>query len=264
MSERVAIRWTDKDSKGCKDIFPVSLFSKIGVTPLLDHTVITPYKTIERARCEMTVGPLDVSFDYRKHEGQNKKWGMYLGVLRLTFESNSRDAIADMEWRSHYHEPFKKAEAVVIADPLAGKGNYLKGKKTSKAALKSVQERPGQIKFRNELLLAYGAQCCLTGCRVARALEGAHIDKFYGDQSDHVQNGLLLRQDLHALLDANMLGIHPKTLKAHFSVVARAWPEYANLDGVAKVVPPMNGGKSCLPSVAALERKWKAFKAAQD
>jgi hypothetical protein len=72
--------------------------------------------------------------------------------------------------------------------------------------------RPGQAKFREAVLNAYGHRCAITGCNVVEALEAAHIIPYCGSDSDHVTNGLLLRLDLHSLFDAGLLAVNPDTL----------------------------------------------------
>jgi hypothetical protein len=72
--------------------------------------------------------------------------------------------------------------------------------------------RPGQAKFREAVLSAYGRRCAITGCNILEALEAAHIIPYCGPDSDHVTNGLLLRLDLHSLFDAGLLAVHPETL----------------------------------------------------
>src|SRR5271155_3471993 len=44
-----------------------------------------------------------------------------------------------------------------------------------------------------------------------RLLEAAHISPYRGLQSNHPQNGLLLRADLHSLFDLGMLAVDPLT-----------------------------------------------------
>jgi WD40 repeat protein len=77
--------------------------------------------------------------------------------------------------------------------------------------LSSIVRRQGQSEFRKQLLEAYNYQCCITGCNVEAALEAAHIVPYSGIQTNHVQNGLLLRSDIHTLFDLYYLTVHPDT-----------------------------------------------------
>ncbi|MGC4122841.1 MAG: HNH endonuclease [Myxococcales bacterium] len=75
-----------------------------------------------------------------------------------------------------------------------------------------VTVRPGQAAFREAVLQAYACRCAVTGCDAEAALEAAHITPYNGTRTDHVQNGLLLRADVHKLFDLNLITIDPRTL----------------------------------------------------
>jgi putative restriction endonuclease len=80
-------------------------------------------------------------------------------------------------------------------------------------AVAAVVYRRGQPKFRRALLAAYGQKCAITGCDAVEALEAAHISPYRGDFTDHAQNGLLLRADLHSLFDLGLVSIDPRVMK---------------------------------------------------
>ncbi|MEO2018753.1 MAG: HNH endonuclease signature motif containing protein [Fuerstiella sp.] len=46
-------------------------------------------------------------------------------------------------------------------------------------------------------------------------LEAAHIRPYRRPEDNDVQNGLLLRADIHTLFDLNLLGIEPGTWQIH-------------------------------------------------
>jgi predicted restriction endonuclease len=46
---------------------------------------------------------------------------------------------------------------------------------------------------------------------VLEVLEAAHIRAFRGPHTNHIQNGLLLRADLHSLFDLGLIGVDPET-----------------------------------------------------
>lgn len=71
----------------------------------------------------------------------------------------------------------------------------------------SVAVRRGQSSFRSRLLAAYNGLCCVTGCDLIATLEAAHITPYRGAKSNHIQNGLLLRSDIHALFDLGLIAI---------------------------------------------------------
>ena len=74
------------------------------------------------------------------------------------------------------------------------------------------RSRPAQSKFREELLRKHQA-CMVTKCATLEALEAAHIEPFGGEGQDVVENGLLLRSDIHCLFDRNLIAIDPETLR---------------------------------------------------
>lgn len=70
-----------------------------------------------------------------------------------------------------------------------------------------VAPRLGQGEFRIAVTDAYDRRCAMTAERTLPALDAAHIIP-YAQQGEHrLDNGLLLRKDLHALFDAGYLGI---------------------------------------------------------
>ena len=104
--------------------------------------------------------------------------------------------------------------------------------------LRSINVRRGQPDFRKRLLKVYGGRCAISGCDCEDALEAAHIRRYGGEDTNHIQNGLLLRCDLHTLFDIGKLGIDPDTYRI---VVADALLEtvYSRLKG-KKLRLPVN------------------------
>ncbi|HEX5009334.1 MAG TPA: HNH endonuclease [Planctomycetota bacterium] len=88
-----------------------------------------------------------------------------------------------------------------------------------------VAQRDAQGTFRSRLLEAYGNRCALTGERVVPVLEAAHIQPYLGPASNHVQNGILLKADLHKLYDAGYVDITPDY---KFRVSERVEEEFEN------------------------------------
>ena len=67
--------------------------------------------------------------------------------------------------------------------------------------LRSVTYRRGQKKFRDNLLRAYDSECVMSGCREEEVLQAAHILPYTDAETNKIDNGLLLRADLHNLFD---------------------------------------------------------------
>lgn len=68
-----------------------------------------------------------------------------------------------------------------------------------------VIDRPGQTKFRRDVLENCGNSCVLTGETLTDVLIACHIHEVKDGGSDHVSNGIALRSDLHILFDSNKL-----------------------------------------------------------
>jgi hypothetical protein len=72
--------------------------------------------------------------------------------------------------------------------------------------------RRGQRKLRENLLRCFNGKCLVTGTNVESVLEACHIDPHCTSGLNHTDNGLLLRSDIHALFDDDLLCIDPETL----------------------------------------------------
>ena len=105
-----------------------------------------------------------------------------------------------------------------------------------------TRSRLGQGAFRVLVTDAYSRRCSITGEKTLPVLQAAHIQPFaeYGPHS--VNNGLLLRSDLHILFDQGFLTV---TKDLHVEVNSRIKEEYENgrdyyaLHGKPlKVLPP--------------------------
>jgi len=108
-----------------------------------------------------------------------------------------------------------------------------------------VEQRLGQGTFRTRVTDAYGRRCAVTGERTLPVLEAAHIKPYGQHGPNRVDNGLLLRSDLHRLFDRGLVTIEPDQLT--FRVSDRIRDEYSNgrvyheLDGRPLVVLQQRG-----------------------
>jgi hypothetical protein len=87
--------------------------------------------------------------------------------------------------------------------------------------LGQIRRRRGQPAFRRALLRIYGGQCAISDCSIESLLEAAHIHPYRGPDTNSVQNGLLLRADIHTLFDCGLI-----TLSADLEVALS--PRLAN------------------------------------
>lgn len=120
-------------------------------------------------------------------------------------------------------------------------------------ATAQIRLRRGQYKFRQTLLARYGSKCVVTGSSIVALLEAAHISPFRGEDDNHVENGLLLRADIHTLFDLNLLGIEPETLKVELHQSIRSeYREWADIR--------LKCSSNATPSKAALVKRWEEFR----
>ena len=101
---------------------------------------------------------------------------------------------------------------------------------------RQITARRGQAGFRRGLMAAYGGRCAATGCAVTAVLEAAHLRPYRGPESNTVTNGLLLRADLHTLLDLQLIAIEPAERRVVISKqLVRS--DYADLHGKPLLEP---------------------------
>ena len=70
--------------------------------------------------------------------------------------------------------------------------------------------RLGQQAFKAVVLDAYHRQCAITGTHIAPVLQAAHVRPVTEGGEHRLDNGLLLRSDVHTMFDLGYLGVDPK------------------------------------------------------
>jgi putative restriction endonuclease len=98
------------------------------------------------------------------------------------------------------------------------------GEVFGRPALRPV--RVGQHAFKALVQEAYGRRCAVTGARIVPVLQAAHIRPVTNEGVNRVDNGLLLRSDVHTLFDRGYLGVHPT--ERVLMVSPRLREEYGN------------------------------------
>ena len=121
-----------------------------------------------------------------------------------------------------------------INETLDFSGNSIED--TRKRRANSIVQRRGQSRFRERLLCTYRGMCAITGYDADEALEAAHIQPYMGEMSNHVQNGLLLRSDIHLLFDMGLIAIDPESDRV--AIAPRLLSSsYGKLDGKLANLP---------------------------
>jgi len=72
-----------------------------------------------------------------------------------------------------------------------------------------IRPRLGQGSFRILVTDAYDRRCAVTCERTLPVLEAAHVKPFAAGGEHDVRNGILLRSDLHLLLDEGYVTVSP-------------------------------------------------------
>lgn len=125
--------------------------------------------------------------------------------------------------------------------------------------LRQIVRRRGQPKFRSKLMTAYSGRCAITGYEAEDALEAAHLRPYKGSESNTLSNGLLLRADIHTLLDLKLLAINPLTREVTVSRLLSG-TQYESLSGKRIAEPALLPQR---PSQDALDVLWRDFTEAE-
>lgn len=111
--------------------------------------------------------------------------------------------------------------------------------------------RRGQRRFRLGLLALYESRCAISGFGPESVLEAAHILEHASSGLNEMENGILLRADLHALFDDHLLRLDPDTYRVVLDPALHDSP-YAEFDGQA-LRPRADGSH---PSRELLWDRW--------
>ena len=125
--------------------------------------------------------------------------------------------------------------------------------KKKKASDLSLRE--GQSAFRQKIASVYGYKCCITGESCPELLEAAHIQPYISKDSNHVQNGMLLRVDFHRLFDSGLLAIDEDYCVKISDLLKSSY--YKKYDG-CKILLPSN--ECYYPSKMALRLKMEELR----
>jgi len=95
-----------------------------------------------------------------------------------------------------------------------------------------IEVRPDQAAFRREVFERYDGKCPLTNCEIAKLLDAAHLPSIkWRDGHNRGEDGILLRADIHRLMDAGLLqllddgsvNISETALKEYPNCVKASW-----------------------------------------
>jgi putative restriction endonuclease len=124
---------------------------------------------------------------------------------------------------------------------------------------REIVARQGQSRFRDALVSAYRGRCAITDCEATYVLEAAHLRPYLGPQTNTVNNGLLLRADIHTLLDLRLLAVEPDTRFVRLSRRLKG-TQYEAFSG-RPVADPVQVSQR--PVRESLEFVWREFRAVE-
>jgi len=129
---------------------------------------------------------------------------------------------------------------------------------TRQTVERQIKARRGQKKFRDAQLRRFSGMCAVTGCRVVDLLEAAHLTPYRGDEHNNETNGLLLRADIHTLLDLSLIAINPVDRRLLLSTRIKGDETYRKYDNVE-----LRCLATTVISQRALRERLKAFLSAE-
>ena len=186
------------------------------------------YRTITPAQLNSSIFDLDAAF--------SRAVVLFAPLMRLLAPDNREQIrLADQSIVDHAANALPDFDPASLADGR-------------KKILQSVAVRQGQAKFREILMEAYSSACAVTGTSVPATLQAEHIKPYWGTETNHVQNGLLLRADIHNLFDLDLIQINADTFEITVAEELKL-SFYGKLQGRKLRLPKL---KQMWPSKAAL------------
>ena len=249
------ICWDDVE---CRDVIPLSWLRDGPPLIGVEHEMRDSLARLEgTAKCDVTVMEGKACLDYRPYRNVNRDSQVDFGVVHVGFTVGASSPIDSVEWQSGGSPQMVVRGVSEVVIPLQTEHKpYVRPTKATEKTAVLKRERPGQLRFRNKLKGVYGGRCCITGCGVSEALEGAHIDSYRSPASNHLCNGLLLRRDIHALFDRHLISVDPQASRV---VIAKRLlkTEYGRFHGGTLLA---SSDLADTPDPAAMSRHFAAFK----
>lgn len=146
--------------------------------------------------------------------------------------------LESVEGRQLFDAVSRKLPLLTVAEPTEDAEPAMYGAPTLS------RQRLGQGGFRLLVTETYQRRCALTGEKALPVLEAAHIKPVHRGGVHRVDNGLLLRSDLHRLYDRGYLTVTPDF---HVEVSRRLKDDYDN----GEPYYPLHGQRIWLPSTLA-------------
>ncbi|WP_228923425.1 HNH endonuclease [Streptomyces sp. DH7] len=156
-----------------------------------------------------------------------------LGKVQLSELSPSRSHQQSIR-KMHRHRTLEAIKARGVRFPgrreVDGEGGHRRQELPGGSRRATASVRRGQDAFRKALVRQYGLICAVTGAAPAEVLEAAHLRPFSNTQHHRVEEGLMLRSDVHRLFDSGLLAIDSR-LVVHVAPSLAGHELYSALEG---------------------------------
>jgi len=176
-------------------------------------------------------------------------WDHYYQAERKEIDiSRLRDDLA----RHEFSDPL----TFVVEDKAEPTDEYQPIQDEDKRQAYARRVRKGQSRFRKALHTLYGSRCAFTGTDEETVLEACHIISHAKTGDNSLDNGLLLRSDIHVLFDEHLMTLanDGQHILLHKDVTA---PDYARLRGISPGLRPSTPeGHLALLRLHNLELGW--------
>jgi HNH endonuclease len=230
MADIFRIKWTNKESKNWVDLLDTQFFAEEVAGREIAHRVEDSRGIIYRQKCTLQVDGDAATLTYPEYDD----WCD--GTTKIIFSDNTRQTIKSVLWADpdetfrNLHPIFQRVSNSDAEEEVA-----------RLVRLGKIASRPEQVVFRARLREAYGGKCAVTGCSTPEALEAAHVRVKKGADLNDLKNGILLRADIHALLDAGLITLTEDGARIQVRQELVSDPTYQFLDG-KPVLQPSHGG----------------------
>lgn len=117
------------------------------------------------------------------------------------------------------------------------------------------RRRTGQRQFQINIIASYAGRCAVTGCTTLPVLEAAHLLGFAESLDHSSSNGILLRRDIHALLDCGFISFDESyrvRITKRFIDSGNPLGEYSVLNGRKLYLPDRPAHWPSLEAIAHL------------
>lgn len=119
-----------------------------------------------------------------------------------------------------------------------------------------VRRRRGQRQFRFKMIERYGEVCAFSGRQPPQVLEAAHLYSFANRPEHHANGGLVLRRDFHALFDAHLMTVNPRSLTIEIAPRLNDYDSYRPMSQRRLVIP-----ENVRPSTELLQAHYERARA---